>query len=74
MAVQKKTGPDKTVEKKSSSFMQQISPEEATIARERVTLRVFQPTATRPPSEFFPNPELITILDQGREGFTLGAP
>ncbi len=72
MQAQKKGGTAKTKKKKISSLLPQIPQEEADKARERSALRIFRPSATRPPSEFLPNPDFITILDQGAEGSTVG--
>ena len=54
------------------SELPQVSAEDAATLREQISQRTFVPSNTRPPEEVLPNPDFITIIDQGQEGVSVG--
>lgn len=55
-----------------SATLPQVTPEEAATLREQISQRVFKPSGGRPPDEVLPNPEYISVIDQGQEGISVG--
>jgi hypothetical protein len=58
----------KVAESPDVSILPSVTPEVATTAREEIAQRTFKPSTTHPPETFYPNPQYITILDEGSEG------
>src|SRR5262245_25648065 len=54
------------------TFLPAVTEEAAETAREEVAQRIFVPSTNRLPDELLPNFELISILDQGTEGVSVG--